>query len=343
MKRDESKGSTSQSGLCRVTDRSVLAMKPAMPDARTPGRSSCWGFSVSEKLALYGSSSLSGVEHLQVLVGKDSLADALLRHFGSLKALSRASFKELRQFLPQRKAEAVMAALSVATIAETEHALSAPLANAKAIYKANLDMKAFHQEVVRVVLLDSQLRCITKVEIAKGTVNECFAHPREISRPAITHASFAFVLVHNHPSGLASPSAADLQLTKRIAEGARILNINFLDHVIVGQPSGGRSGYYSFRKQGFCETVSTGARRSIFVTRSGRQQSWPLNGLRILLGVPWGKKLAIVRSWRRVWEQFLLRQFGWQNRDIQRAWWLESGSLCKRSRTSQTRQLSRIN
>jgi hypothetical protein len=70
-------------------------------------------FSVSEKLARYGSSALSGVEHLRLLVGKDSIADALLRQFGSLKALSRASFKELRQFLPKGKAEAVMAALSI--------------------------------------------------------------------------------------------------------------------------------------------------------------------------------------------------------------------------------------
>ena len=53
-------------------------------------------FSVSEKVARYGSSALSGVEHLRLLVGKDSVADALLRHFGSLKALSRASFWELR-------------------------------------------------------------------------------------------------------------------------------------------------------------------------------------------------------------------------------------------------------
>jgi DNA repair protein RadC len=185
-----------------------------------------------------------------LLVGKDSLADALLRHFGSLKALSRASFKELRQFLPQRKAEAVMAALSMGTIAETEHALSAPLANAKAIYKANLDMKGFHQEVVRVVLLDSQLRCITKAEIAKGTVNECFAHPREVFRPAITHSSFGFVLVHNHPSGSASPSEADLRLTRRIVAGARILRIKFLDHVIVGQAIEGGLGYFSFQEAG---------------------------------------------------------------------------------------------
>jgi DNA repair protein RadC len=84
-------------------------------------------FSVSEKLARYGSSALSGVEHLRLLIAKDSIADALLRHFGSLKALSRASFKELRQFLPKRKAEALMAGLTLSNVADVEHALSAPL------------------------------------------------------------------------------------------------------------------------------------------------------------------------------------------------------------------------
>ena len=207
-------------------------------------------FSVSEKLALNGSIGLSGIELLVLLVGKESVANALVRHFGSLTALSRASFRELRKFLPRRKAEAVMAALWVANIAEAEHALSGPLNNPEAIYKANLEMKAFHQEVVRVVLLDSRLRCITKLDISKGTVNESVAYPREILGPAIAHPSFGFVLVHNHPSGFASPSAADLQLTKRIAEGARILNVNFLDHVIVGQPSCGRPGYFSFQKAG---------------------------------------------------------------------------------------------
>ena len=58
-------------------------------------------FSVSEKLARYGSSALSGVEHLTLLVGKKSTALALIRHIGSLKGLARASFQELRQFLPR--------------------------------------------------------------------------------------------------------------------------------------------------------------------------------------------------------------------------------------------------
>ena len=110
--------------------------------------------------------------------------------------------------------------------------------------RANLDMKGFHQEVVRVVLLDAQHRCITKVDISKGTVNESLAAPREIFRPAIIHSAFAFVLVHNHPSGHTSPSEADLQLTKRVAAAAQILQINFLDHVIVGW------GFFSFKEAG---------------------------------------------------------------------------------------------
>src|SRR5271157_232818 len=125
-------------------------------------------FSVSEKLARYGSSALSGVEHLTLLVGKESVAMALIRHFGSLKALTRASFQELRQFLPRRKAEAVVVALSMSAIAETEHARSDQLDNPESIYRACADMKLFNQEVLRVILLDTRYRHISTVEITKG-------------------------------------------------------------------------------------------------------------------------------------------------------------------------------
>ena len=158
-------------------------------------------FSVSERLARYGSSALSGVEHLTLLVGKESIACALIRHFGSLKALSRASFVELRQFLPQSNAEAVIAALSLSAIAEAEHAIADRLENPESIYRACSDMKLFRQEVLRVILLDARFRQISIVEISKGTINESLAHPREIFRPVILHGAYAFVLAHNHPSG----------------------------------------------------------------------------------------------------------------------------------------------
>ena len=205
-------------------------------------------FSVSEKLARYGSSALSSVEHLTLLVGKESVALALIRHFGSLKALARVSFQELRQFLPRRKAEAVVAALSMSAIAETEHARSEQLDNPESIYRACADMKLLNQEVLRVILLDTRFRHISTVEITKGSINESLAHPRDIFRPAIGQSAYAFVLVH--PSGDASPSEADMRLTRRLAEGARLLQINLLDHVIVGQPFDGRPGYFSFKEAG---------------------------------------------------------------------------------------------
>jgi hypothetical protein len=81
-------------------------------------------------------------------VGKKSVALALIRHFGSLKSLARASFQEPRHFLPRRSAEAVVAALSMFAIAEAEHVRSEQLDNPDSIYRACADMKFFNQEVL---------------------------------------------------------------------------------------------------------------------------------------------------------------------------------------------------
>ena len=143
-----------------------------------------------------------------------------------------------------------MAALSISNVADTEHALSVQLNTSERIYQANLDMKKFHQEVVRVVLVDAQNRCITTVDISRGTVNQSLAHPREIFRPAIIHSASAFALVHNHPSGAAVASKRDVLLTKRAVAAAQILQITFLDHVIVGQAMVGGRGSFSFRQAG---------------------------------------------------------------------------------------------
>jgi DNA repair protein RadC len=152
-------------------------------------------FSVSEKLARYGSSALSAAEHLTLLVGNDSVALALIRHFGSLKALARASSHELRQFLPRRKAEAVLAALSMSSIAEAEYALANQLDDPESIYKACTDMKLFNQEVLRVILLDSRFRHVSTVEITKGSINESLAPPREIFRPVIGRSAYAALAI----------------------------------------------------------------------------------------------------------------------------------------------------
>ncbi len=111
-------------------------------------------------------------------------------------------------------------------------------------------MKLFNQEVLRVILLDTRYRHISTLEITKGSINESLAHPRDIFRPVIGQSAFAFVLVQNHPSGNPAPSEADIRLTRRLTEGARILQINMLDHIIVGQFFDGRPGYFSFKETG---------------------------------------------------------------------------------------------
>lgn len=106
------------------------------------------------------------------------------------------------------------------------------------------------KEHVYVICLDTRLNAIGYNLISVGTVSESNAHPREIFRPVIAAGSYGFIAIHNHPSGLASPSRADEMVTKRLVEASKLLQITFLDHVICGEPAPGRMGYYSFREAG---------------------------------------------------------------------------------------------
>ncbi|MGI8821210.1 MAG: JAB domain-containing protein [Chthoniobacterales bacterium] len=102
-----------------------------------------------------------------------------------------------------------------------------------------------------------------------GTLNESIAHPREIFRAAIAGGSYAIIVMHNHPSGDASPSQTDRWLTRRLTDAAELLQVRLFDHVIVGRrnlrpvPVKARStrkqreaqavsrrGYFSFKEEG---------------------------------------------------------------------------------------------
>ena len=106
------------------------------------------------------------------------------------------------------------------------------------------------KETVVVVMLNTRLRPYAWHRVALGTVNECPAHCREVFRPVIAAGAYGFAIMHSHPSGEASPSRADETITRRINEAATLLQIRLIDHVIVGEPSTGRSPYFSFRETG---------------------------------------------------------------------------------------------
>jgi DNA repair protein RadC len=111
-------------------------------------------------------------------------------------------------------------------------------------------MQHLPQEKLVVVLLNSKLHIIEHVEVSTGTVSETLAHPREILHPVINRNAYAFFLMHNHPSGDPLPSRADSQLTARVREASEMMQIRFIDHVIIGRPGAGRSPYFSFKESG---------------------------------------------------------------------------------------------
>ncbi len=168
----------------------------------TPQPSSSHCSSVQERLATYGSEALNSVEHLGLIVGSQSKAEALLQHFGSLSMLARASVEELLPFLSRSKALRVVSSLRMGAVALREERESLTIDNPLAIADLCSEMRFLDRESLRVVLLNAKQHLIKVATVSQGTVNESLAHPREIFKPVITHSAYSFILVHNHPSGV---------------------------------------------------------------------------------------------------------------------------------------------
>ncbi len=103
-----------------------------------------------------------------------------------------------------------------------------------------------------VVGLNRKNRLIRYEEVSAGTATSSLAHPREIFREAIRQGAAGVIVVHNHPSGDPAPSRADIEVTRRLREAARVIGIDLLDHVILGHVGldPGKQGYYSFSDAG---------------------------------------------------------------------------------------------
>jgi DNA repair protein RadC len=108
------------------------------------------------------------------------------------------------------------------------------------------------QEAFYAIYLDRKNHPIGRHLITLGTVSSSLVHPREVFRGAILSGASAMIVAHNHPSGDPAPSQADIRVTRSLREAAKIIDIDLLDHVIVGDvkadPAG--LGYYSFREAG---------------------------------------------------------------------------------------------
>ena len=111
---------------------------------------------------------------------------------------------------------------------------------------ATADWFSPERENMVVLMLNTKLHVTAHSIVSIGTLNETLCHPREVFRPAVALNAYAIFVIHNHPSGDSSPSAADFRITRRLKEGAHILGITLIDHLIVGDSAGGRFPTYSF-------------------------------------------------------------------------------------------------
>jgi DNA repair protein RadC len=213
-----------------------------------------------EKLAAHGPVALSDAELIAILLrtgvtGKNvvDLARELLQKFGSLNELSRCNVDELSKIrgIKRDKALQLVAAFQLGQRLARE-TLSKQKIDSPDLVNGlvGAEMRMLRKESFRVILLDTRFRLIRIHEVSIGSGNESIAHPREVFHPAVVSSAYAVIVVHNHPSGDASPSQADHSLTRRLAEAAELMQIKLLDHIIIGAPTDGQPGYFSFKEAG---------------------------------------------------------------------------------------------
>lgn len=209
-----------------------------------------------EKLLQFGASTLSDAELLAILIntgikGRSALelAGDAISHFGSLQGiffasqnqvikqagLGNAKYALLHACFELFKRSMAQRITREASFTQAEHAsdyLRAQLAQNK-------------REVFAMLLLDSQHQLIAYREMFKGTINSAAVYPRELVKQAMEDNAAAVILAHNHPSGIAEPSQADIQITQRIKQAFALIDVVVLDHFVIGH-----SNAVSFAQRG---------------------------------------------------------------------------------------------
>jgi DNA repair protein RadC len=90
------------------------------------------------------------------------------------------------------------------------------------------------QEIFASIFLDNRHRVLAFEELFQGTIDGCSVHPREVVRRSLHHNAAAIIFAHNHPSGMAEPSQADQNITQRLQEALKLIDVRVLDHIVVG-------------------------------------------------------------------------------------------------------------
>jgi DNA repair protein RadC len=199
-----------------------------------------------ERLKYYGAGALSTAELLAILLrvgtqGENvvTLSTRMLIEFKGLHGLDKANFNELAQIkgigmakTAQLKAAMELGRRLLIASPEARPQITSPTDAANLLMP---EMARLEQEHLRVLLLDTKNRVLDSPTIYIGNVNASIIRPAEVFREAIKVNATALVVAHNHPSGDPTPSPEDVQVTRTLVEAGKMLGIELLDHIIIGQ------------------------------------------------------------------------------------------------------------
>jgi DNA repair protein RadC len=208
-----------------------------------------------ERLLNRGADTLSTTELVAIILRTGTqaenalqLAGRILAQHNGLYGLARISADELAQIkgVGKVKATQIIAALELGRRASMIQPDERPrIIRAEDAARLVMDMTHLNQEQIRVILLDTSRRVMAIPMVYVGTVNTSVLRISEIYREAILRNSPAVIIVHNHPSGNPTPSPEDIELTRTLSAAGALLDIQLLDHLIIGQ-----EGWKSLREMG---------------------------------------------------------------------------------------------
>lgn len=209
-----------------------------------------------ERLIRNGPESLSNAELLGIILRTGSreenvvnLCSRILTKY-SIKQLSLANVSRLMQVHGVGKAKAAQIAAVFELARRLETFVEEPkrkVCSPKDVYILMYPkMREQKKEKFITLCLDTKNQILKEEVISIGSLNASIVHPREVFKSALMESSASVIMVHNHPSGDPSPSREDIMVTEKMVEGGKLLGIDVLDHIIIGE---GR--YVSLKDEGF--------------------------------------------------------------------------------------------
>ena len=198
-----------------------------------------------EKLLNRGAETLTDAELLAIFVrtgvpGRNAveIAHDIIAEFGGLVELlqaSKTSFCNTRGLGPAKYAQ-LSAVLEIAKRYQFNKAGSGAFLESPDAVKSlvALEMRDLEHEIFACLFLDNRHRLISYEALFRGTIDSASVYPREVVKAALACNAAAVVLAHNHPSGVAEPSRADIDITARLTKALKLIDVRVLDHIIVG-------------------------------------------------------------------------------------------------------------